>query len=494
MTKDKKAIIIGAGVGGLTTAINLSQKGFQVTVLEKNLQPGGRCGNIVKNGHRFDTGATFLMMPEIYEEAYSRFGRYMDEELDLHQLDPVYRLRFKTGEEINFTPDLLSLKKQLEAIEPGSYSNFLRLLPEGHRAYKQAIKHVIDHNYTTLLDVTLFKQLYILLRYKAFTNHYRFIKRHFKNEILRNLFTFQNLYLGQNPLESSGIYFFMPFMELTSGVLYPKGGMHQVIVNLVSIAEQSGVSLSLNSTVSKIRVEQGMARGVEMKDGSFLEADIIIANADLPYVYNNLLPTGRTARRLNKKKFTCSAIAFHWGLDTVFPGLEQHNVFVSESHKDNFDKIFKHKSLPDEPTIYVHSPVRCDPSAAPTGQDSLTAIVHAGHIDGQEEQDWQEMKARARKAIIKRLEDEGMKDFEKHIKFEICHTPITYQSHFNLTKGAVFGSLAHNILQMGYFRPHNRHKEYKNLYFVGGSTQPGSGMPLSLLSAKLVTERIIKNH
>ena len=493
MTQDKRAIIIGAGIGGLTTAINLSQKGYRVTVFEKNLHPGGRCGNIVKNGHRFDTGATFLMMPEIYEDTYSRFGRYMDEELELHRLDPVYKLHFKDGRVITFTPDLQDLRRQMEAIEPGSFNKFLKLLPEGHRAYKQAIKHVVDHNYTSLLDIALVKQLYILLRFKAFTNHYSFIKRHFKSEVLRNLFTFQNLYLGQNPLKSSGIYFFMPFMELTSGVLYPKGGMHQIIKNLVSIAEGAGVVLNLNASVTGVKVNGSLARGIELKDGSYHEADIIIANADLPYVYNNLLPPSRMARRISNKKYTCSAVAFHWGIDTVFPGLEQHNVFVSDSHKENFDAIFKHKSVPEEPTIYVHSPVRCDPSAAPAGEDSLTAIVHAGHLNG-EEQDWQEMKARAREAIIRRLENEGMKDFEKHIKFEICHTPKTYQSHFNLTRGAVFGSLAHNILQMGYFRPKNRHKVYKNLYFVGGSTQPGSGMPLSLLSAKLVTERIINSN
>ena len=493
MGKDQNVIIIGAGIGGLTTSIRLALKGFNVTVLEKNSHPGGRCGHFAKDGHRFDTGATFMMMPEVYRKTYSSFGKDITSELDLHQSDPIYRVKFNNGTDIKFTPDLSDLQQQLEGIEPGSYNTFLKLLHQGHKAYRLAMKHVIDHNYTSYFDKDMPRQLYILFRFKAFVNHYKYISRKFRNDALRDLFTFQNLYLGQNPRNSSGIFFFMPFMELTSGVYYPKGGMHQIIKNIVDIAGETGVDIRLNTPVSEIRVNKGKAEGVVINDGTFLPADIVIANADLPYVYNKLIPQSRKARKINKMKYACSAISYHWGVDTVFSGLEQHNVFVSDNHKETFDTIFKKKRLPDEPAIYVHSPVRSDPSAAPEGHDSMSAIVHVGHVDGQTAEEWQEMKQNAREIIIKRLEEEGLKDFEKHIKFEICHTPPDFQSEFNLTRGAVFGSLAHNVMQMAYFRPGNRHDKYKNLYFVGGSTQPGGGMPLSLLSAKLVSERIMKN-
>ncbi len=187
-------------------------------------------------------------------------------------------------------------------------------------------------------------------------------------------------------------------------------------------------------------------------------------------------------------------MVFHWGVDQVYPQLGQHTVFVSSRHKESCKKIFSENSFADEPSIYVHSPVRSDTSAAPEKQDSITAIVHTGNLDDKTGMDWKAVKEQTRTAILKRLEEEGLKDFEKHIKFEICFTPNEWESVFNLTRGGTFGSLAHNIMQMGFLRPANYHKKYRNLYFAGGSTQPGSGMPLSLLSAKLVTERIDRTY
>ena len=181
-------------------------------------------------------------------------------------------------------------------------------------------------------------------------------------------------------------------------------------------------------------------------------------------------------------------------MDRVYPQLGQHTVFVSRNHKENCRTIFRENTFAEDPSIYVHSPVRSDPSAAPAGQDSITAIVHTGNYEEKANMDWEALKLRARDAIVERLKGEGLEDFNKHIKSEICFTPETWVSAFNLTRGGTFGSLAHNIMQMGFLRPGNYHKKYRNLYFAGGSTQPGSGMPLSLLSAKLVTERIERTY
>ncbi len=178
----------------------------------------------------------------------------------------------------------------------------------------------------------------------------------------------------------------------------------------------------------------------------------------------------------------------------VYPQLGQHNVFVSDKHKESCETIFRDNSFAGDASIYVHSPVRSDKSAAPGNQDSITAILHTGNIDENKSYDWEALKKEARNAVLKRLEEEGLHEFEKHIKFEICFTPASWKSAFNLSRGGTFGSLAHNLLQMAFFRPGNQHKRYRNLYFAGGSTQPGSGMPLSLLSAKLVTERIERTN
>jgi phytoene desaturase len=493
MGMDKKVIIIGAGIGGIVAAGSLARKGYHVTIFEKNVHPGGRCGTYVKDGHRFDIGATFLMMPGVYEEAFSAVGKSMSDELTLYRMDPVYRVKFPGDKEISFTSDMAKLQDQFEQIEEGSYGRFLKLMSKGFEIYKKSMP-LIDRNFFRFFDFSLIKYPFLLFKYKAFHNQYNYISKFFKSEELRAFFTFQNLYLGQNPFKASGMYTFLPFMELTDGVYFPKGGMHAVADSLLSAAKEHGVEVVLNAPVAKIEVDGRRAKGITLEDGSFHSADIIVSNADLPYVYNNLLPVSRKAKRLSRAKYSCSAMVFHWGLDKVYPQLGQHNVFVSDKHKESCHTIFRENSFAEEPSIYVHSPVRSDKSAAPGKQDSITAIVHTGNIDDKKGHDWEALKEKTRTAVLKRFEEEGLNEFEKHIKFEICFTPNSWESAFNLTRGGTFGSLAHNLLQMGFLRPGNHHKKYRNLYFAGGSTQPGSGMPLSILSAKLVTERIERTN
>ncbi len=489
----KHAIVIGSGIGGITTAANLAKRGYKVTIFEKNTFPGGRCGSYEKEGHRFDIGATFLMMPGIYEEAFALLGKDMFREMELFRVDPIYKVKFSNQKQILFSSDMTFMQKQFEELEKGSFDRFLKLMSRGFHIYDRSMA-MINRNYFSPFDISLLKYPFLLFKYKAFHNHYRYISSYFRSEELRAFFTFQNLYLGQNPYSSSGMYTFLPFMELSDGVYFPKGGMHKVAETLLAIAKAYGVRLELKSPVLRIDVEGKRATGVTLKDGSFHPADLLVANADLPYVYRELLPPGRRSKRLDRKKYSCAAIVFHWGVDKVYPQLGQHTVFVSDKHKESCKTIFQDNGFAEEPSIYIHSPVRSDLSAAPDKQDSITAIVHTGNLEENREYDWKEITDQARSAILKRFAEEGMDDFEKHIKFEICYTPDSWKKAFNLSRGGTFGSLAHNLLQMGFMRPGNHHRKYRNLYFSGGSTQPGSGMPLSILSAKLVTERIDRTY
>jgi phytoene desaturase len=285
----------------------------------------------------------------------------------------------------------------------------------------------------------------------------------------------------------------VPAAELTEGSFFPKGGMYVIVEKLLSAAHSSGVRFHYNKPVKQIRVTGKKADSIILEDGSEINADIIVANADLPYVYRKLLPDKAKSRRLDRKKYSCSAICFHWGLDKVYPQLGHHSVFLSDGFRKGLDRIFIDKSIGDNPSFYVHAPVRTDPSAAPVNQDTLSFIVGAGHVDKKKKQDWDDLKKKTRLAVIKRIKQAGLDDIEEHIKFEISYTPESWESACNITRGSVFGSLAHNLLQMGYFRPHNQHSRYKNLYFVGGSTHPGNGIPNVLLSAKLTAERILGN-
>jgi len=493
MQKQKKAVIIGAGVGGIATATFLAQQGFAVEVYEKNACPGGRCGQMIQDGHRFDLGATILLMPSLYRKVFSALGLDLDKDLETTSLEPVYKLFFGNGSDFAFTRNPEKMKAQVEAIEPGSFLKYEEYVKEGYEYFNLSINDLLGKNFYHFFQFVNLKSMLLLLKLKTYLKHTDYIKRYFKDPHLQMAFTFQNIYVGQNPYQAPAFFSMLPGAEIAEGALFPKGGMHRVVEKLLATATELGVQFQYKKPVAKILINGNLTEGILLEDGTNIEADLVIANADLPYIYRELLPEQKAANRFKKMKYSCSAIVFHWGVDQIYPQLDHHSVFLNDPYKEGLDKIFKEKSLSDNPSFYIHAPVRSDKSAAPENQDTLSVIVPVAHLDEKYDQDWARLKQTARTGVIQRLKDAGMADIEEHIKFEICYLPKTWESTCNVTNGSVFGSLSHSIFQMGYFRPHNRHKKYRNLYFAGGSTHPGNGIPLVLLSAKLTSERILKD-
>jgi len=197
-------------------------------------------------------------------------------------------------------------------------------------------------------------------------------------------------------------------------------------------------------------------------------------------------------KALSRKQFSCSVISFFWGVDKTYENLGPHTLFLADDYRENFDAILRRKTIAAEPSVYVHAPARLDPSMAPAGQDTLIGIVPVGHLDPHAGQDWEEITRQARAAVVRRIETLGVREFEARIKFEVCFDPGDWQRRFNLVRGATHG-LAHTLLQMGYFRPHNRHARYRNLYFAGASTHPGTGLPTAIVSGRLAAERVLED-
>lgn len=494
MENKKKAVIIGAGIGGITTAIYLSKSGFEVTIYEKNSVPGGRCGQLMHEGHRFDLGATMLLMPGVYKQIFGEVGIDFEKALSPKPLDDLYKLYFDDGKTIAFSTDKKKMETQHEAIEKGSYRSSEAYVEEGYNFYKIAYNKLIGRNFYNFLQFATLKNAMMLVRLKTYLTHQQYIQRFFRNPHLQMAYTFQNIYVGQSPFDAPAFFSMIPAIELKEGSFFPKGGIYSVVENLRSKAESSGVRFIYDKEVSQIKVNSIKAEGVTFTDGEYAGADLVVANADLPYVYSRLLPDKRISSKFDKMKYSCSALVFHWGLDKSYPQLAHHNVFLSDTFRTGLRVIFRDKSVDPAPSFYVHAPSRTDLSAAPAGHDTLSVIIGIGHVDEKRKQDWTEARKISREAVINRLKSAGLTDIEDHIKHEICYNPKTWESVFNVTKGSVFGSLSHSLFQMGYFRPHNRHDKYKNLYFVGGSTHPGNGIPLVLLSAKLTSERILKEQ
>ena len=491
MTSKKSAAIIGAGIGGITTAIYLAKNGYDVSVFEKNSTPGGRCGQLIREGHRFDLGATMLIMPDIYREIFDSLGIPLFENNEIKPLEDLYKIYFDNNEVIVFSTDKEKMRIQHEKIEPGSYAKSQKYVTDGYEIFQIGIHKLIGRNFSNIFQFANFRNLGMLIKLKTYISNYRYVKKFFLNTHLRMAYTFQNIYVGQSPFDSPALFSMVPAAELTEGSFFPKGGMYKIVEKLLEKASSCGVKFHYNMPATKINIKGKRAESIIFQDGTEVKTDIIVANADLPYVYRELLPDHSKSRRLDRLKYSCSAICYHWGLDKVYPQLGHHSVFLSDGFRDGLDRIFKDKSISDHPSFYIHAPVRTDIAAAPANQDTLSFIVGSGHLDKMKKQNWEELKKSTRIALIHRLKQLGLEDIEQHIKFEICFTPENWERACNISRGSVFGSLAHNLKQMGYFRPHNQHSRYKNLFFVGGSTHPGNGIPNVLLSAKLTAEKIL---
>jgi phytoene desaturase len=352
------------------------------------------------------------------------------------------------------------------------------------------IERLVYPDFRKASDFFKLSNLSLLGQVKPLAKHYANMGHYFHDPRLKAAFTFQDVYMGLSPFEAPATFSMMPYTELAHGVWYPRGGMYQVVEALMTLALQAGVEFVFNTSVEKIDVNQKHAHGVVLEDGQRLGAEAVLANADLPYVYQDLLPQDGEAKRLEKKKYSCSVISFFWGLDQPYETLPPHTLFLASDYRQNFDSIMMDLDLPANPSLYIHAPVRLDQSMAPQGGDTLIAIVPVGHMSANGEQDWGAIRDRAREHVFRRLRTLGISDLAEHIKFETNFTPPSWRKRYNLVKGSTHG-LCHNLAQLGYFRPDLQHARYRNLYFAGASTRPGTGLPTAMVSGRLAAQRIM---
>src|SRR5215212_993553 len=264
------ALVIGAGLGGITTAAHLARNGYQVTVLEKNSAPGGRCGQLLRDGHRFDIGATLFLMPEVFRQTYEALGERMEDHLDLRRIDPTYRVHFEDGKQIALTGDLNALHEQLEEIEPGSFGGLLRYLKEGHRHYTLALDRFVSRNFSHWWDYFNPLNVKLLFDLKPLARHYANVGHYFHDSHLKAAFTFQNMYLGLSPFDAPATYSLLQYTELAGGVWFPVGGMYRIVESLVKIAEAQGVRFMYNTPVERINVDDNghRVKGVVLANGT----------------------------------------------------------------------------------------------------------------------------------------------------------------------------------------------------------------------------------
>jgi phytoene desaturase len=405
-------------------------------------------------------------------------------------LDANYRVTFGDGDALTIRRTLPELVKELERIEPGVTPRFYRFLEDACHKYRLGRSEFVERDFEKAGDFFGVRNLRLLLKTKAVNNYYRRVSKYFSSEKLRQAFSLQTMYLGLSPFEAPAVYSLLPYTELAEdGLWFPEGGMYSLIEAMERLATELGVRFHLNRPVEKVVVTKGRATGVRVNGGE-IEADAVLANADLPYAYRELLGGAADAdfrfRRREKLEYTASAFMLYLGVDGKLDNMVHHNFYLSERYKENFEAIFRDHELPEDPSFYAVVPSKTEPRMAPDGMQSLFVLVPVPHLGPNV--DWSREGKAFKDKVYGLLERRCGLDRGRVI-YEKVRTPEDWQDEYNLEEGAAFG-IGHGIFQVGYFRPPMVSKAVGGMYFVGASTRPGTGVPLVTIGARLVADRI----
>ena len=461
-------------------------------VLEKTGQIGGRNRPLQVGESQFDSGPTLLMMLDPFRRLFADVGERFDDHLSISLCEPSYRAFFADGTNLEATTDRVRMGAQIQDLAgPQDRAGYERLLDDLQALYCEAVPNFIERNYDRLTDFVNSSALKLVARHRLLANLSRRVRRYVSDERLRMLFSFQTMYLGLSPFEAPWVYAVLTWMEYGEGIWYPKGGLVEIASAIAKLAEQRGAEIRLNSPVA--RVESGR---VMLQDGSAIHAKAVVVNADLPYAERELLapsPQSKSANRsfatkVRRRRSSCSAFMMYLDYEGDIPELEHHNVFFGADFKGNLDDIFRRGLLPKDPAFYVCVSSKTDPERSAKGHSNIMVLVPCPNLD----RPWSEADAEAlRYAVFRRLCETTSFDPARIATMQTLGPP-EWRDELNLDRGAAFG-LSHHFLQSAYFRPSNRSK-VRGVYFVGASTTPGNGLPMVLISAELVEQRLLQDR
>lgn len=484
MTARKRAVVIGAGFGGLALAIRLQAGGMDTTLLEKRDKPGGRAYVYEDEGFIFDAGPTVITDPSALEELFALAGKRMSDYVEMLPVDPFYRLCWEDGSHFDYVNDQEQLDRQIHALNPADVAGYQRFL-----AYS---KEVFQAGYIELGAVPFlsFRDMLAagpqLAKLEAWKSVYGMVSRFVQHEHLRQALSFHSLLVGGNPFKTSSIYTLIHALERKWGVWFPRGGTGALVRGMVQLFEDLGGRVELNADVARIEVSDGRASGVKLADGRDFPLDMLASNADVVHTYDKLLghhPRGvRKAASLKRKRHSMSLFVLYFGLDKHHAQLQHHTVCFGQRYRGLIDEIFAGKQLAEDFSLYLHAPCVTDPSLAPPGCGSHYVLAPVPHL-GNADIDWDVEGPRYRDRIFDYLERFYMPGLRDQLVTSRYITPFHFRDTLNAHHGSAF-SLEPILTQSAWFRPHNRDADIPNLYIVGAGTHPGAGVPGVVGSAK----------
>ena len=483
----KKIIVIGSGLGGLSAAISLAQEGYAVTIHEKNARIGGKLNVLQAQGYTFDLGPSILTLPHIFARLFERSGKQMSDYIPIRPLRPHWRNFFQDGKVVDLypEPELMAAEARKVGEDPANVERFLKYSAE---LYDLVNAGYFEQGLDTAKAFRNFYGLGNFLKFDLLRTMHGGVARHLKTRHMRDIFDYFIKYVGSSAYHAPAFMNCMATIQFRYDLWYVDGGLYNIAVGLQRLMDELGITVCLNSEVTEVRKHGQRVTGI-VANGEFHPADIIVSNMEVIPAYEKLLLEDEAfMRSLDRLEPSCSGLVLELGLDCQYPQLAHHNFFFSGNQRAHFHTVFRQRRLPPDPTIYLVAASKTDPTVAPAGCDCLKILPHIPYIDDAHpltREDYTALKER----VLDKLERMGLKDLRRHVVFEHCWTPHDIREQYGSNKGSVYGVVSDRFKNLAFKAP-KQSTRYPNLFFVGGSVNPGGGMPMVVLCGQNVAKNI----
>lgn len=483
----KRAVVVGAGFGGIAAALRLRARGYDVTIIDRCKRLGGRAQVFERDGFIYDAGPTVITAPFLLEELFELFNKQLSDYIDIMPVEPWYRFYYPDGETFDYGGDLEDTLKEINRIAPEDSNNYQRLLNQSQAIFDigfSKLAHRPFHSFATMI-----RQIPQLIKLRSYKSVHALVSQYLTSDRLRQAFSIQPLLVGGNPFDTTSIYNLIHFLERKWGIHYARGGMGAVINGLETLLREEGVDIQLQTTVNAFNVESNRIKSLVLGNGERVEADLVVSNMDPTYLYGKLIPKQDqpvlTRLKTRRAKLSMGLYVLYFGTNKTYPDVAHHTIWLGKRYKALLNDIFNNKILADDFSLYLHRPTATDPQMAPPGNDCFYVLSPVPNLQGAV--DWATTRDQYRDKILTALESTLLPGLKASLVHSFDMTPDEFQSDYLSTAGAGF-SIAPRLTQSAWFRYHNKGECYDNLFLVGAGTHPGAGLPGVISSAKVVDE------
>ncbi len=482
----KKIIVIGSGFGGLSAALRMRAKGFDVTLVEKHKDLGGRARVFKKDKFIYDGGPTVITAPYLFDELFSLFNKKISDYVKIVPLDLWYRFVFNDGQIFDYNGNDKSMEEQIKRISPEDYVGYKKLVKFTEKIFNKGFTDLSDRPFNNL--IFMFKQIPALLKLKSYKSVYSLVSNYISNEKLRRVFSMHPLLVGGNPFSTTSIYTLILFLEKKWGIHYSMGGTGRVVNALEKLMKEENIKIIKDAEVTEILTENKTVRAIKINNSEVINCDYIICNSDPPNVYKNLIKSKNDFNFLFKQKmkrmdYSMGLFVYYFGSKKKYEDVAHHTIYFGKSYEEHLDKIFEKKILSEDISYYLHRPSATDPNMAPDGQDAFYVLVPVPN--NLSKINWINEGDKFKDLVLDKMDKSVLPGIKENVTSDFYLTPDYFEKDLATLHGSGF-SIQPKFSQSAYFRFHNQSEIYRNLYFVGAGTHPGAGMPGVLSSAKVL--------